>query len=66
MLAACRHLVGDMRVGEVGARHAYHVELAAQDGVARGGDVLDAGRVEGRQAGRRADLAREIKVRSRA
>ena len=53
-------------IGHVRAGHADHVELAARNRVARGGDVLDAGGVKGRQAGLGAHFAGEIKVRGRA
>ena len=56
----------DMRIGEMRARHADHVELAALDRVARGRDVLDAGGVKGRQAGLGAHLAGEVEMRRRA
>ena len=56
----------DVRVGHVGAGHADHVELAAGDGVAGGRHVLDLRRVEGREAGRGADLAGEVEVRGGA
>ena len=63
LLLAAQDLRDDVRVGHVGAGHADHVELAAGDGVAGGGDVLDLRGVEGREAGRRADLAGEVEVR---
>ena len=65
-LAALRDLARDMRVGDVRAGHADHVELAGRDRVARGGDVLDARGVEHRELGRLADLAGEIEMRRRA
>jgi len=57
VLATLRHLFRDMRVRDMGARHADHVELACGDRVARGGDVLNTRRVEHRQTRRRAHLA---------
>ena len=38
-----------MRIGQVRARHPDHIELAALNRMARGGDVLDAGRVKRRR-----------------
>ncbi len=61
-----RHLGGDMRVGDMGARHADHVELALGDGVAGGRHIVDAGGVEHREAGGGPDLAGEIEMRRRA
>ena len=66
LLLAAQDLRDDVRVGHVGAGHADHVELAAGDGVAGGGDVLDLGGVEGREVGRGADLAGEVEVRGGA
>ena len=59
-------LPGDVRIGDMGAGHADHVELAARDRVARRRDVLDARRVEGRDLRRGPHLAGEIEVRRRA
>jgi hypothetical protein len=53
----------DVRVGDVRAGHADHVELARGDGVAGGGDVGDARGVEHREAGRAADLSGEVEMR---
>ena len=64
--ASLRDLPRDVRVGHVRARHADHVELAAADRMARGGDVLDAGGVKGRQAGLGAYFAGEVEMRGRA
>jgi hypothetical protein len=47
----------------VGARHADHVDLAGCDGVARGRDILDFRRMEGRKVGCGADFAGEIEMR---
>ena len=66
VLAPLRHFERDMGIGEMGARHADEVELAALDRVARGGDVLDARGVEGRNAGRGAHFAGEFEMRRRA
>src|SRR5271166_4895651 len=60
-LAAGGDFVGNMRVGEMGAGHADHVEFAALDRVAGGGDVLDAGGVKGRHA-----RLGEVEMRRRA
>ena len=65
-LAAFGDLLGDMRVGEMGAGHADHVELAADDRVAGGGDVLDAGGVEGRHPRLRPHFAGEVEMGRRA
>ena len=48
MLATLGHLAGDVRIGEMGASHADHIEFAALDGVARRRNVLDPRRVESR------------------
>ena len=53
----------DMRVGDVRAGHADHVELAGGDRMARGRHVLDAGGVEHREPRRRAHLAGEVEMR---
>ncbi len=66
VLAALQHLADDVRLGEMGARHADHVELAGGDGMAGSGDVGDAGGMEDREAGRRAHLAGEVEMRRRA
>ncbi len=50
-------LADDMRVGHVGAGHADHVDLAGGDRVARGGDVRDFRRMEGRKVGCGANFA---------
>jgi hypothetical protein len=56
----------DMRLGDMGAGHADHVEFACNDRMPRRRHVLDARRVEHREARRRAHLAGEIQVRRRA
>ena len=56
----------DMRVGQMRARHANHIELAAFDCMASGRDVLDAGGVKGRQARLGAHFACEVQMRHRA
>ena len=66
VLAAFHHLQHDVRVGDVGARHADHVELALGDGMAGGGDILNACRMKDRELRRRPDLAGEIEMRRRA
>ena len=58
-------LSDDMRVGDMGAGHADHVQQPAGDGMAGGGDVLDARRMEGRHLRGGADLACEIQMRGR-
>ena len=63
VLAAGGDLARDVRVGDVGAGHADHVELARGDRVARGRDVVDAGGMEYRDAERRLDLAGEVEMR---
>ena len=63
VLLAGHDLAHDVRVGQVGARHADHVELARGDRMARRGHVLDLGGVEGRETGGGADLAGEVQVR---
>ncbi len=63
MLLAAHHLVGDMRVGHVGARHAHHIELAGGDGVPRGGHVGNLRRVKHRELRLGPHLAGEIQVR---
>ena len=55
-----------MRVGEMGAGHADHVEFAALDRVAGGGDVLDAGGVKGRHARLGPHLPGEVEMGRRA
>ncbi len=65
VLAALHHLRHDVRIGDVGAGHADHVELAGGDGVARGGDVGDTRRVEDRELRRRPHLAGEVEMRRR-
>ncbi len=58
-------LAHDVRIGDVRARHAHHVELAGGDGVARRRDIGNARRMKGREFGRGADLAGEIEMRRR-
>ena len=65
VLLAGPDLPDDVRVGDVRAGHADHVELARGDRVPGGGDVGDAGGVEHRQARGGAHLAREVEVRGR-
>jgi hypothetical protein len=63
VLAALRHFQRDVRVGQVRASHADHVELALGDGMARRRHVADAGGVKNRELCRMAYLAGEIQVR---
>ena len=63
VLAPFRDFLDDMRIGDMGARHADHVELALGDGVARGGDIVDARGVEHRELGCGAHFAGEIEMR---
>ena len=56
----------DVRIGDVGAGHADHVELALGDRMAGGRDVVDARGVEHRELGRGPHLAGEIEMRRRA
>ena len=56
----------DVRIGQMRARHADHVELAARNRMARGRDILDAGGVESRQSRLGAHFAREVEMRRRA
>ena len=65
VLAALHHLADDVRIGDMGAGHADHVELARGDGMARGGDVGDARGMEDRELRRRPHLAGEIEMRRR-
>ena len=65
MLFAGHHLPHDMRVGDVRAGHADHVELAFGDRVTRGCDIRDARRVEDGKSGLGPDLAREVEMRRR-
>ena len=65
VLAAFGDLAHEMRIGDVGAGHADHVELALGDGVARRRHVGDAGGMEHRELGRRPDLAGEVEMRRR-
>ncbi len=58
-------LPDDMRIGDVGARHAHHVELAGGDRMARGRHIVDARGVEDREPRRRPHLAGEIEMRRR-
>ena len=60
------HFERDMRIGQMRARHANHIQLAAFDCMASGRDVLDAGGVKRRQARLGAHLAREVEMRRRA
>ena len=66
VLAALHHLLHDMRIGDVGARHADHVELAGGDGMPGGRDIRDARGMEDRELRRRPHLAGEIEMRRRA
>ena len=66
VLAPLHHLLHDVRIGDVGARHAHHVELAGGDGMARRGDVGDARGMEGREFRGRPHLAGEIEMRGGA
>ena len=43
-------LAHDMRVGDMGPRHADHVELAFGDGMARGRHIIDARGMEHRES----------------
>ena len=63
LLAAFHDLADDMGIGDVGARHADHVELALGDCVARRRDIVDARGVKHRELGRGPDFAREIEMR---
>ena len=63
VLATFRDLAGDMRIGEVGARHADHVEFAAFNRVPRCRHILDARRVEGRHLRRGANFAGKVEMR---
>ena len=53
----------DMRIGDVRARHADHVELARGDRVPRGRHVLDARGMKHREPRRVAHLAGKIEMR---
>ena len=64
-LPPLRHLGRDMRVGDMGAGHADHIQLALGDSVAGRRHIVDAGRVEHREFGLRPHLAAEIQVRRR-
>ena len=55
----------DMRVGDMGAGHADHVELALGDRMARGRDVGDARGMEDRELRGGPHLAGEIEMRRR-
>ncbi len=66
VLLSGQHLAGDVRLGDVGAGHADHVQLALGDGVPGRGHVVDAGGVEGREPRRRPHLPGEIQVLRRA
>ena len=63
LLAALGDLLHDMRIGDMGARHPHHVELALGDGVAGGGDIVDARGMEYRELRRGAHFAGEIEMR---
>ena len=54
----------DMRVGHMRAGHADQVDRAGGDGVARGGDVVDAGSLHHRQLHQPLHLARQIEMRA--
>ena len=64
-LAPLHDLLDDMRIGDMGARHADHVELALGDGMAGGRDIVDARGVEDRKLRRGAHFAGEIEMRAR-
>ena len=63
VLPSCHELAPDMRVGDVRAGHADHVELARGDRVARRRHVLDARGVKHRESRRVAHFAGEIEMR---
>ena len=66
ILASFRDLERDMRVGDMGARHADHVELAAHDRVARRRDILDARGMKDGEPRFAPHLAGEVEMRRRA
>jgi hypothetical protein len=59
------HLGHDMRVRQMGAGHADHVQFARSNGMARGCHIGDARRVEDRELRGRPHLAREVQMRRR-
>ena len=62
-LAPFHDLLHDMGVGDMGARHADHVELALGNGMARRGNIVDARRMENGELGRGSYFAGEIEMR---
>ena len=63
VLPSLHQPAADIRFGNVGARHADHVELARGDGVSCRGNVLDAGGVEHREFRRVAHFTGEVEMR---
>ena len=68
MLSSSRgdHLAHDVRVGDQRAGHPHHVQLARRDRVPRRRHVVDAGGVEGGDAGGGPHLAGKVQVRGGA
>jgi len=62
LLPARGNLGDQMRIGDVGPRHADHVELALSDGVAGGGDIGNLGGMEDRELGLRTHLAGKVEI----
>ena len=62
-LAPLGDLADDMGVGNMGARHAHHIELAFGDRMACGRDITDARRMEDRELGQSPDFAGKIEMR---
>jgi hypothetical protein len=64
VLLAGLHLGDQVRIGDLRAGHADQVEQSFAQGVPRGGDVGDAGRVHHRDGEAALDLAGEVQVRA--
>ena len=65
VLLAAHHLGDDVRIGDMRAGHADHVELARGDRMAGGGNIGDTRGMEDRELRRLANFAGEVEMRRR-